>query len=145
MSDGIDIDNLFIELVKNISVKIEEQQKELLSLKDELLLFKNNTIDKLSNENNKTELEDFKNKLLIDVKKIVEHELSKYNEHKISNNSVTELQYDNLLNLPAYTKTDMFKEIKRPKNINELYMMVIQSQRTINELQTAVDNMSRRN
>ena len=57
------------------------------------------------------------------------------------------LQYietEDLTKLPAYKYASAFKEIKRPTTINDLYMMVLQSQRTIYELQMNTDNILRR-
>jgi hypothetical protein len=47
--------------------------------------------------------------------------------------------------LPAYTNARIFKELKRPKNLNDLYMLVLQSQHQLNQLQIHVDNILRRN
>jgi len=51
---------------------------------------------------------------------------------------------NDLTKLPAYKYAAAFKEIRRPINLNELYMMVLQSQHNINELQTNTDNILRR-
>ena len=49
-----------------------------------------------------------------------------------------------LTKLVAYRQAAMFGEIKRPTNINELYMMVIQSQHLLYDLKMHTDNISRR-
>lgn len=48
-------------------------------------------------------------------------------------------------NLPAYKYAAAFKEIKRPADMNDLYMVVLQMQHHMYELQTHIDNISRRN
>jgi len=74
----------------------------------------------------------------------VDHQTSIKN-NDICSHPAEVLKYHDLTQLPAFTKSEIFKEIRRPVDLNELYMMVLQSTRTINELQMNVDNICRRN
>ena len=191
MSDN-DIDKILEELVQNITIKLDDQQKELNDLKVELLnvkaqlqtsqravesyhqefasgqdLLHNKLIDiatKIDNTNSKI-IEAFNKITEIDKRSILKNEQQdvvfelpdlrnelnslqiQLNEIKLKIVEQKNIPSDseNLTQLPAYLKSDMFKEIRRPVNLNELYMMVLQSQRTINELQMNVDNICRRN
>lgn len=223
MSEQIDIDSLLEELVKNVSAKLDKQQKEIDQLKCELtevrshLSESSSKLDKyqdslsiigskidstssqinsaildsktvqnglleqfnklksdVANINSKIELTNHNPELMntelkslgptndkmdyLEFNKIQDqlnklqdqiNELSKRsdsNPQKIINNNYTGVvNLNDLTQLPAYNKSELFKEIRRPTNLNELYMMVLQSQRTINELQMNVDNICRRN
>ncbi len=118
MSEIDEFDRVIDELIRNIANKLNEQQNEIDKLKIELNEIKTH----------KAEL------------KLIGQVAEQKNEQVAEQNT----QID-LTQLPAYAKTDIFKEIRRPININELYMMVLQSQRTINELQMNIDNICRRN
>ncbi len=137
MSEPVDIDNLFAELVKNVGQKIEQQQNEITAIK--LLQEK-----KEVNQNLSTDLKNYIDQKLSEELNKIKHGLvgQQQSENVEQKQNVNN---DDLTLLPAYTSTELFKEVRRPKNINELYMMVIQLQRTVTELQTAVDNISRRN
>lgn len=67
-------------------------------------------------------------------------------ENKSSNNisSSCDINSLDLSRLPAYRHAAIFKEIKRPSNLNELYMVILQNQHTLYELQSHVDNLSRK-
>lgn len=167
MSDEINIDNLLEELVKNVSAKLDKQQKEIDQLKYELIevrvhlsessdKYQNdllNQFNKIKSEliltNSELKLPDHANdqSIYLEFNKLQNqiNELSKkidsFPQKTIHNDNYT----NELTQLPAYNKTELFKEIRRPVNLNELYMMVLQSQRTINELQMNMDNIRRRN
>jgi hypothetical protein len=66
-------------------------------------------------------------------------------ENKSTPDSITDLNLIDLSRLPAYRHAAIFKEIKRPSNLNELYMVLLQNQHTLYELQSHVDNLSRKN
>ena len=194
-----DIDNLLEELVKNIEKKLDDQQKELSNVKNDLATIRSivgekndeykNSLDTISSKIEITSLKIDEtiqnidviqnglisqvNKLTIDVQglknslpisnvvsKSVDLEPIKSELNKLQDqlNKIQTIEQKNvtsqpdstnnptdLTQLPAYNKSEMFKEIRRPVNLNELYMMVLQSTRTINELQMNVDNITRRN
>ena len=194
-----DIDNLLEELVKNIERKLDDQQKELSSVKNDLALIRSivdekndkyqNSLETISSKIESTSLKIDEavqninvvqnglisqvNKLTLDVQglknsppvsnvvsKSVDLEPIKSELNKLQDqlNKLQPIEQKNVTNqpdptnnsadlthLPAYNKSEMFKEIRRPVNLNELYMMVLQSTRTINELQMNVDNITRRN
>jgi hypothetical protein len=198
-----DIDNLLEELVKNIEKKLDDQQKELSNVKNDLELIRSivgekndkykNSLDTISYKIEITSLKIDEtiqnidlvqnglisqvNKLTIDVQELknslpisnvvsksvdLEPIKSELNKLQDQLNKIQTIEQKNvtsqpnstvcttnnptdLTQLPAYNKSEMFKEIRRPVNLNELYMMVLQSTRTINELQMNVDNITRRN
>ena len=124
------IDNLFDELVSVISKKITSQQSN---------------IDKLISEINelKTQMTSLEAKNNEIITAPISSEII---TAPISSESLTPKTLNESLKLlPSYAKTELFREIRRPVDLNELYMMVLQSQRTINELQMQVDNISSRN
>lgn len=138
-----EIDGLFSELLKNISQKSVDQQKEIKDLST-LVEIQAEQLKILRNELNSvnTKLNTLNNYVSPLIFKTVGDPIVTESKQK---NVEQNVEQDDLTKLPAYAKTELFKEIRRPTNINELYMMVLQSQRTINELQTAVDSINRRN
>lgn len=171
-----DIDNLLEELVKNISAKLDDQQKEIDALKSQvknqndefhkLLSANQNHLNVISSKINDTsvkiseantnlaqvtDLSEIKQQMELIKNQILELKNNEVCTTGIKDNDrcshLTEtLKYhDDLTQLPAFAKTEIFKEIRRPVNLNELYMVVLQSARTINELQMNVDNICRRN
>jgi hypothetical protein len=66
-------------------------------------------------------------------------------DEKKENQTSCEQPPSDFTKLTAYRQAAMFAEVKRPTNINELYMMVIQSQHLLYEMRLQIDNISRRN
>jgi hypothetical protein len=100
----------------------------------------NDKLIMIFNENITHELAIMLKGLLSSVSNDVRLTMTRYVDHPAE-----VLKYHDLTQLPAFTKSEIFKEIRRPVDLNELYMMVLQSTRTINELQMNVDNICRRN
>ena len=125
-----EIDNLFNTLLTNISKKLDSQTNEINQLKSQISELTNlNTYNINEIKQLKLQLSDFKTQpSQSDFK----------NQPNQSNQS-------DLTTLPAYKYANVFKEVRRPVNLNELYMMVLQSQHTVYELQTQTDNILRRN
>ncbi len=149
-----DLDNLLEELVKNVSLKLDEQQKEIVQLRSEMNELKSHNHNdfsvilgdisqKVDNANHSLTIAI--NSLQKQINEIDRKKIDDINIQKKEDNNVQKKDdINDLTKLPAYAKTELFKEIRRPVNLNELYMVVLQSQRTINELQTAVDSILRR-
>lgn len=141
-----DLDNLLEELVKNVSLKLDEQQKEIVQLRSEM-----NDLKSHKQHDFSTVLGDISQKvdstnhnLTIAINSL-QKQINEIDHKKTDNIQVKKKDdINDLTKLPAYAKTELFKEVRRPVNLNELYMVVLQSQRTINELQTAVDSILRR-
>lgn len=115
--------NILVELVEK---KLSSQEQTIKNLKDEL-------------SSCKSEINEMR-KLLTSTQPILENKIvieTPQTPHDLMN--------INLTTLPSYKYIGAFKEVKRPTNLNELYMVILQSQHLLYELQAQTDNILRRN
>ena len=130
-------EQLFDSLLESVEKKIADQDDNIKALLD---------ANKSLLDANKS-LQDI-NKILQDANKSLISCKDSSDSLPLSDNQPTEVNLPtniDLTTLPAYKYAKSFQEIKRPTNMNELYMTCLQTQHLLYELQTHVDNISRRN
>jgi seryl-tRNA synthetase len=148
-----DIDELLDNMLLTIKNKLVDQQANIDQLKETVHGLKTKLVAQQINtdqlketlHNFKEDFVSFKNKISKEINDKADDKAN--NEIKETNDKTSNETSANpsLVDLPSYKYTQSFKEIKRPVDLNELYMMVLQSQHLLYELQTHTDNILRRN
>ena len=105
-------------------------------MEEQLNEFITNVLKKLSSQQNEISELKAQLSLLSEQLKLV--------ETKSLSGASQSSESEDLTKLTAYKYAAAFKEVKRPTTLNELYMMVLQSQHNIYELQMNTDNILRR-
>jgi hypothetical protein len=147
-----EIESLLVEFTNNVANKIKKLQSDLDSVRAEL---KSTQDLSVAVENLNAKLEKIKTDLgsvsvpaagpsQVTVPETASAPLPIPLVATESSGTAASATANDLTKLPAYKYAAAFKEIRRPINLNELYMMVLQSQHNINELQTNTDNILRR-